>query len=232
MQSSPYSIRRTKTFAVVILAIAVFFWAFSAVEFTPERVIDGLPPLFDFLYNLYPPDMTVAPTLLESAIETIQMVLAGTLLGTILALPISAMASSNIAPRPLVVVARTYLMVVRTIPSLVWGLIFVIVVGLGPLAGVFALTFYTLGYLGKFYYEAIESIDMESVEGVVAAGANGIQVFSHAILPQVLPHFVNSFFFMIEYNIRHLDLALNGTCGKCRRRSKYLFTREQCNDGC
>ena len=113
------------------------------------------------------------------------------------------MASGNIAPKPLVAVARTYLMVIRTIPSLVWALIFVIVVGLGTFAGVLALTFYTLGYLGKLYYEAIESIDMDSVEGVVAVGANGTQIFSHAILPQVLPHLVNNFFFMIEYNIRH-----------------------------
>jgi len=203
MQSNPYSIRSTKTFIAVILAIAVFFWAFSAIEFTPEKVIDGIPPLFDFLSNLYPPDISVAPTLLESAIETIQMVLVGTLLGTLLALPIAAMASSNIAPKPLVAVSRMYLMIVRTIPSLVWALIFVIVVGLGTLAGVFALTFYTLGYLGKLYYEAIESIDMDTVEGVVAVGANGTQIFSHAILPQIMPHLVNNFFFMIEYNIRH-----------------------------
>ena len=203
MQSSPYSLRSTKTFAIVIFTIAVFFWAFSAIDVTPQKAIEKIPPLFDFLYNLYPPDVSVAPTLLESAVETIQMVLAGTLLGTILALPIAAMASSNIAPKPLVVVARTYLMVVRTIPSLVWALVFVIIVGLGTFAGVLALTFYTLGYLGKLYYEAIESIDMDSVEGVVAVGANGTQIFSHAILPQVLPHLVNNFFFMIEYNIRH-----------------------------
>lgn len=203
MRSSPYSIKRTKTFAVLLLAIAVFFWAFSAIEFTPQKVIDGMPPFVEFLLELYPPDVTVAPTLLESAIETIQMVLVGTLLGTILALPIAAMASSNIAPKPLVAVARTYLMVVRTVPSLVWALIFVVVVGLGPTAGVFSLTFYTLGYLGKMYYEAIESIDMDSVEGVVVTGANGTQIFTHAILPQVLPHLVNNFFFMIEYNLRH-----------------------------
>ena len=203
MNSSPYSIKSTKTFAAIIFAMAVFFWAFSAIEFSPDKVVKGIPPLFEFLYNLYPPDVSVAPTLLESAVETIQMVLVGTLLGTILALPISAMASSNISPKPLVVITRTYLMVVRTIPSLVWALIFVVVVGLGPVAGVFALTFYTLGYLGKLYYEAIESIDMDSVEGVVAVGANGMQIFSHAILPQILPHLVNNFFFMIEYNIRH-----------------------------
>jgi phosphonate transport system permease protein len=188
---------------VAILAIAIFLWAFSAVEFTPNKIVDGIQPLLDFLYQLYPPDVTVAPTLLESAVETIQMVLAGTLLGTVFALPISAMASNNISSRPLVAVTRTLLMVVRTIPSLVWALIFVIVVGLGPIAGVFALMFYTLGYLGKIYYEVIESIDMDSVEGVVSVGANNAQMFSHAILPQVLPHIVNNFFFMIEYNLRH-----------------------------
>jgi phosphonate transport system permease protein len=97
-------------------------------------------------------------------------------------------------------------MIVRTIPSLVWALIFVITVGLGPFSGVLALTFYTVGYLGKFYYEAIESIDMDTVEGVVSVGASRIQIFTHAVLPQVLPHIVNNFFFMLEYNIRHASI--------------------------
>ena len=85
MKSSPYSIRSTKTFAIIILAIAIFLWAFSAMEFTPDKIFDGMPPLFDFISQMYPPDVSVAPTLLESAVETIQMVLVGTLLGTALA---------------------------------------------------------------------------------------------------------------------------------------------------
>lgn len=213
-QLKHFSIRRAKSIIIVVVALAIFSWAFAGIEFTFDRVVDGVPPLIDFLYDLYPPDVSVAPTLLESAIETIQMVLVGTVLGTLLAIPLSAMASSNIAPRPLVMVTRTYLMVVRTIPSLVWALIFVITVGLGPFSGVLALTFYTLGYLGKLYYEAIESIDMDTVEGVVAAGANNTQIFTHAILPQLVPHVVNNFFFMIDYNIRHAAiLGLVGAGG-------------------
>lgn len=206
MKSSPYLIKSTKTTSVIVLSAAVFFWSLSAVEFSPEKIIKGIPELFGFLYNLYPPDTTVAPTLLDSALETIQMVIVGTTFGAILAFPLAAAASSNISPKPLVIISRSYLMIVRTIPSLVWALIFVIVMGLGPLAGVFALTFYTLGYLGKLNYEAIESIDMNTVEGVVSVGANGMQIFSHAILPQVLPYLVNNFFFMIEYNIRHASI--------------------------
>lgn len=213
-QSKHVLIRRAKAIIIVILAIAVFSWAFSGIGFTLDKVADGVPALIDFLYELYPPDVSIAPTLFESSIETIQMVLVGTVLGTVLAIPLSAMASSNIAPRPLVIVIRTYLMVVRTIPSLVWALIFVITVGLGPFSGVLALTFYTLGYLGKLYYEAIESIDMDTVEGVVSVGANNIQIFTHAILPQLTPHIVNNFFFMIDYNIRHAAiLGLVGAGG-------------------
>jgi len=204
MKSENYSlITSTRTFIVLILGIIIVLWSFQSLDFTVERVVEGFPPLMDFVSKLYPPDISVAPTLLESAVETIQMVIAGTLLGTVLALPMAAMASSNIAPRPMVAFVRTILIVVRTIPSLVWALVFVITVGLGAFSGVLALTFYTLGYLGKLYYETIESIDMATVEGVVAVGANRVQVFNHAILPQVLPHLVNNFFFMIEYNIRH-----------------------------
>lgn len=214
IQSKRSSIRSAKAIITIILTLAVFSWAFAGIEFTLDKVASGVPPLLDFLYKLYPPDVSIAPTLFESAVETIQMVLVGTVLGTSLAIPLSAMASSNIAPRPLVMVTRTYLMVVRTIPSLVWALIFVIAVGLGPFSGVLALTFYTLGYLGKLYYEAIESIDMDTVEGVVAVGANNTQIFSHAILPQLVPHIVNNFFFMIDYNVRHAAiLGLVGAGG-------------------
>ena len=214
IQSKHALIKRAKAIVIVILALAIFIWAFTGVGFTLDKVADGVPALLDFLYQLYPPDISVAPTLLEASIETIQMVLVGTVLGTLLAVPLSAMASSNIAPRPLVMVTRTYLMVVRTIPSLVWALIFVITFGLGPFSGVLALTFYTLGYLGKLYYEAIESIDMDTVEGVVAVGANNIQIFTHAIFPQLVPHIVNDFFFMIDYNIRHAAiLGLVGAGG-------------------
>lgn len=208
------SVRRAKSIIIIVVALVIFSWAFTGIDFTFDRVADGVAPLIDFLFDLYPPDVSIAPTLFESAIETIQMVLAGTVLGTLLAIPLSAMASSNIAPRPLVMVTRTYLMVVRTVPSLVWALIFVITVGLGPFSGVLALTFYTLGYLGKLYYEAIESIDMDTVEGVVAVGATNTQIFTHAILPQLVPHIVNYFFFMIDYNIRHAAiLGLVGAGG-------------------
>lgn len=161
------SVKSIKTIIIIVILISIFSWAFSGIDFTFDKVKAGLPQLFDFLYDLYPPDLSVAPTLVQSAIETIQMVLVGTVFGTLLALPLAAMASTNISPKVMTLIIRTGLMVIRTIPSLVWAFIFVITVGLGPFSGVLALTFYTLGYLGKLYYEAIESIDMDTIEGVV-----------------------------------------------------------------
>lgn len=212
--SKLFSNKSVKSISIILFAITIFSWAFTGIGFNIDKLTDRVPQLLDFLYQLYPPDVSIAPTLFESAIETIQMVIVGTVLGTLVAIPLSAMASSNISPRPLVMVIRTYLMIVRTIPSLVWALIFVIIVGLGPFSGVLALTFYTLGYLGKLYYETIESIDMDTVEGVVAVGARNTQIFTHAILPQLIPHIVNNFFFMIDYNIRHASiLGLVGAGG-------------------
>jgi phosphonate transport system permease protein len=208
------SIKSIKTGIILVIFISVISWAFSGIDFSIDKVTDGLPHLVDFLHDLYPPDLSVAPTLFQSAIETIQMVIAGTVLGTVLAFPMAAMASTNIAPKAMAMIIRTLLMIIRTIPSLVWALIFVITVGLGPFSGVLALTFYTVGYLGKLYYEVIESIDADTLEGVVAVGANNTQIFIHAIVPQLVPHIVNNFFFMIDYNIRHATiLGLVGAGG-------------------
>jgi phosphonate transport system permease protein len=132
----------------------------------------------------------------------VQMGLLGTTIGALISLPLGVMAARNLSPAWLSVAARGLLNLVRTIPSVVWGLFFVAAVGLGSFSGVLALACYTVGYLGKFYFETFESMDNSAAEALRAAGASKPQVFQYAIFPQSLPLLANYTLFILEYSIR------------------------------
>jgi phosphonate transport system permease protein len=91
---------------------------------------------------------------------------------------------------------------IRTIPSLLWGVVFVIAYGLGPEAGALGVAFYTIGFLGKLFYEAFESVDSEVVEAVEATGTNRVQLISFAVLPESANALISHLLFMFEYNVR------------------------------
>ena len=110
--------------------------------------------------------------------------------------------AQNIAPRFVNLLTRMILNGVRTLPSLVWALLAVAVVGPNPLAGVIGLTFYSVGYLGKFFSDAFESIDTNVSDGLRGAGADSIQAFQYGLLPQVKPLILSHALWMLEYNIR------------------------------
>jgi phosphonate transport system permease protein len=126
----------------------------------------------------------------------------GTTFAAIFALPIATAAAHNISPLWLRIPARFVLNAMRTTPSLIWGLFFVAIVGLGPLPGVLALSFYATGYLGKFYYEGIESIDPKPLVALRASGASRMQRFRYGVFPQVLPLLASYTIYMFEYNVR------------------------------
>ena len=109
--------RSTKKAGLFVATIGIVVWSFQSVDITMAKIVRGIPALLDFISEIYPPDLSVAPTLLRSAVETVQMVIVGTLSGMILALPFAALASGNVAAKPVVAIARTLLMMVRTIRS-------------------------------------------------------------------------------------------------------------------
>jgi phosphonate transport system permease protein len=187
-----------------ILALLAGGWIWSAygMDVTPDRIFGGLDSTVSFLSRLVPPDLSVTPTIFESLVETIQMAFIGTTLAAFLSLPISVLAARNVSPLGIRAIARILLVILRTIPSIIWGLFFVAMVGLGPLPGVLALTFYAAGYLGKFYYEGIESISTEPVRHLQTMGASRLQQFRHGVYPQVLPLLVGYTLYMFEYNVR------------------------------
>jgi phosphonate transport system permease protein len=143
----------------------------------------------------------------EKMIETIFIGMMATFFGIILAIPVSFIAARNLmshSPLTLAIyyIVRTILIIIRAIEPLIWAIIAVIVVGLGPFAGILALTLHSLAALAKMYSEAIESIDPGPIEAVQATGANWFQVISYAVIPQIIPPFVSFTIYRWDINIR------------------------------
>lgn len=191
-----------KKLAIGLAAAVVYFWAFRASEVSPRKIIESLPHIADFFSRMYPPDQEVLVTSLRSVLETGEMALIGTTFGAIISLPLGIMAARNVAPLWLQVAARGILNAIRTIPSIVWALMFVAAVGLGPFPGVLALTMYSVGYLAKFYYEAVEAIEPGPCEALACTGAGKVQVFQYGVMPQVMPLVIGYTLYIFEYNIR------------------------------
>ena len=148
----------------------------------------------------------------EATWTTIRIATLGSLLGALIALPLGMLAARNLAaPRQLAWAAKGVLDVTRAIHTLVFGLVLVGIVGLGPTAGILAIAMHSMGTYGKFYAESIETLDMNAVEAVRAVGASPLQVFFNAVWPSVLPQFVSSHLYVWEYNIR--DSTILGLIG-------------------
>jgi phosphonate transport system permease protein len=144
---------------------------------------------------------------IEKIAETIFIGMMATFFGVILALPVSFLAARNLMSASVITLAiyfitRTVLNIIRSIEPLIWAIIFVIVVGLGPFAGVLALTVHSIAALGKLYSEQIESIDPGPIEAIQATGANWLQVVIYAVVPQIVPPFVSFTIYRWDINIR------------------------------
>lgn len=143
---------------------------------------------------------------------TIRIATLGSLLGALLALPLAVLTARNLtAPRLLAGLAKGVLDVARSIHTLVFGLVLVGIVGLGPTAGILAIGLHSMGTYGKLFAEAIESLDMAAVDAVRSVGAGPVQVFFNAVWPSVLPQFVSSHLYVWEFNIR--DSTILGIIG-------------------
>ena len=143
---------------------------------------------------------------------TLQIATLGSLLALLLALPLALLSARNLgAPRPLAVAARGVLGAARAVHTLVFGLVLVGIVGLGPLAGILAIALHSMGTYGKLQAEAIEALDMAAVDAVRATGAGPLQVFFNGVWPAVLPQWLGSHLYVWEFNIR--DSTVLGLIG-------------------
>ena len=197
---------RLKTISRPLLFLLIFaltVWSVLVLELHQTDFSGGVDGL-NFLYGAaIPPEMSVLEVGLRGLIETLYIAYLGTLIGVLLSLPVSLLASRNLFPRYLNLPARWFLAALRVLPSILWAVIFVILVGTGPTAGVFAITLYTIGFVGKLEYEAFEGLDNEPMEAVSSLGATRFQVLRFVVLPQAVNALISQSMFMFEYNVRH-----------------------------
>jgi|TARA_B110000967_G_scaffold199919_1_gene234931 phosphonate transport system permease protein len=135
--------------------------------------------------------------------ETIKIAFVATILGFIGALFFSSLAARNLVPLYVAIPVRILLSAIRSLPSLIWAILFVIVIGFGPLSGVLAMTFYTVGYLGKLQYETFEGMANDSLEASRAMGLPRSSILLNVVIPENSNHLLSQLMFMFEYNVRH-----------------------------
>jgi phosphonate transport system permease protein len=187
-------------FALAVLTIFAVWWL--AIPF--GQLWTGLASLAKFVALMFPPSSGGHRALLVNAMEeTLAIAFLGTTIATVLAFPISFLAASNTAPHPLIRFAvRRALDVIRSIDALIWALVFVGVVGLGPFAGILAIAVSDTGALGKLFSEAIETTDARSRESVLASGGTPFLAVRFGLLPQVLPIVAGQILYFFESNVR------------------------------
>jgi phosphonate transport system permease protein len=182
---------------------AALAWSARALQLSLRELVKGMPWVVDLVSRMVPPNWAFMQRLLQPVFETIQLAVWGTLLAIVLALPLCFLAARNLTPSPLVFHATRQLFnAARGINEIIFALIFVAAVGLGPFAGVLALSVHGAGMLGKFFAEAIEEADPGPVEALRATGARPLQVIAFAVLPQALPAWIAATLYRLEVNLR------------------------------
>lgn len=174
------------------------------VEISLRRIANSVGPFIDFMgHLLVMPDWQFLQQLLVKMLETIEMTVLATAIAIVISFPLGILAAKNASPHPLMFnSARNLLSMIRSLPELVWALVFVSAVGLGPLPGVMALAFVTVGFMGKFFAESIEVVGDKAVEGVRAHGASRLQIIWYAMLPQAMTDFIGSVLYILDHNLR------------------------------
>jgi len=173
-------------------------------DFSPVRLLNGLGELGVIVRHMFPPQSGGAfLDFLGAIAETLAMAFIGTLFAALIAVPLSFMASKNIFRFSIGrFFVRRGMDFLRGVDQLIWALIFVRAVGLGPLAGIFAIMISDIGTLTKLFSESVENTDRRPVEGVRASGGSGVQTIRFGVFPQVLPMFLSSALYMFESNVR------------------------------
>ncbi|MEE9195731.1 MAG: phosphonate ABC transporter, permease protein PhnE [Alphaproteobacteria bacterium] len=190
-------------YGLVALVAAYVVWSLGTMEIDWSRIGRGFPRAGDIFVRMFPPSFERWELLLRGVIESVQMALAASFSGMLLAIPLGLCAAGNLAPRPVYLVARAILALTRTFHEVIVAIFFVKIFGFGPLAGVLTLIVASLSFIGKMLAEDIENMNMGSVEAVRATGASFPRLLVYAITPQMLPRYLGVSIYRLDANIRH-----------------------------
>jgi phosphonate transport system permease protein len=194
--------------------VAVIIAASYNINANPIDFVEGLPNLGIIAEEMIQVEPKLFETAFWSMIETIEMAFIGTMVGVAIAMPLSMFAARNLNSKWVYAPIRALLAAIRTFPSILWAIIFVIMVVLGPFAGVLAIIMYTIGFVAKLQYESIETIDSEPMDAVSSIGVSKWQLIRYVVIPESAPHLLSQVLYMFDYNVRQTSiLGLVGAGG-------------------
>ena len=195
--------RRSRAPLILLLLLAAILISLRATGFNLTIIITKFDKLLDLFVKLFHPKWDFFNKVTGPLIDTIKMSILGTVIGCLLALPVSVLSSTNINHNTAIVsVFRFILALIRTVPTLVIALVCALIFGLGTFAGTLAIAIFTFGIVAKMLYESIETIDMGPFEAMEALGANKFQAFWSACVPQILPVYLSHSLYCFEMNVR------------------------------
>ncbi|MBG6158142.1 MAG: phosphonate ABC transporter, permease protein PhnE [Roseibium album] len=206
-------------FCAYVLLVGFVFLSFQGAGWSFSAILSGGPAMADFLSRAWPPSMERLPQLSAALLETFQMALAGTIIGVVVSLPLAVLAAKGLSrhttiSRIFYSSSRLLIAFFRTVPDLVWALVFVITVGLGPFAGTLAIAVDTVGFCGRFFAESMEDVEKGPSEALTAAGASKLDTIFCAVVPAAMPSFITTSLFALEKATRSsVVLGLVGAGG-------------------
>jgi phosphonate transport system permease protein len=188
-------------------ALAFLGWAWKGAEIRPLDLIRDSGNIATYLSDFFPPDFRDWRIYLGEMLVTLHIAVWGTLLAVLAAVPLGLAASANVAPAWIHQPVRRLMDACRAINEMVFALLFIVAVGLGPFAGVLALFVHTTGTLAKLFSEAVEAIDPRPVEGIRATGAHPLVEIVYGVIPQVLPLWLSFTLYRFESNVRSASVV-------------------------
>lgn len=192
--------------------VAYLVAAIASVDVDWQRVAAGMPRAAEFFSSLLQPDFASRRTeIIEGVLESLAMTLLATGAGFLLAVPVAVGAARNLSPRPVYLACRAFIAVSRSFQEIIVAILFVAMLGFGPLAGVATLTFASIGFIAKLAAEDIESSDPRPLEAIRATGGGWLQRVHWAIQPQVLPRVAGITLYRLDINFR--ESAVIGIVG-------------------
>ena len=206
--SPPGAGKRTlsQAFCWAVLLI-LLGWAWKGADMRPLDLAKDSGNMAKFLSEFFPPNFREWRSYLREMVVTVHIALWGTVLAIFCAVPFGLLSSSNIVPVWVYQPVRRLMDACRAINEMVFAMLFIVAVGLGPFAGVLALWIHTTGTLAKLFSEAVEAIDPRPVEGVRATGANAIEEILYGVIPQVLPLWISYSLYRFESNVRSASVV-------------------------
>ncbi len=190
-------------YAWYVAVVFVAVWALRGMDLPWAYFLDAHEQAWDLMVRLVPPDWEVLDDVIDALIETMHIATLGTAVTVVIAFPIAFLAARNTTINIVTwSIARFILVASRSVNTVVWALLFVAIFGPGPVAGIWAIAFRSIGFMGKLTAEAIEEIDQGAVEAIEATGASRLQVLMIGILPQVLPVIYGTTVYRWDINIR------------------------------